>query len=203
MSVRITNVPHSAILLIAANLIVLFGAVYFEWNVFTIMFLFWAETAVIGFYSIIKLIKIAGIASIALIPFFILHFGGFMAGHAIFIFGFFRPDAFSGGSFVSLDILREQVLLVWPMLGVLLVSHGYSFFKNYLGNKEYKGTDIGEQMFAPYKRIIIMHVTIIFGGFLTMLFQAPILSLVLLVALKTIADFIAHTKEHTQLQPEI
>ena len=38
---------------------------------------------------------------------------------------------------------------------------------NFLGRREYVGRKLGRQMSEPYKRIVIMHVTIIFGGMLT------------------------------------
>ena len=51
-------------------------------------------------------------------------------------------------------------------------------------------------MTAPYKRIFVMHLTIIFGGWLVMLLKTPVQALVLLIALKTYVDFRAHVREH-------
>jgi len=41
--------------LIAANVIPLFGAVFWDWNTFNIVFLYWAENLAIGFYTILKI----------------------------------------------------------------------------------------------------------------------------------------------------
>ena len=58
--------------------------------------------------------------------------------------------------------------------------------------------DLKAQMSEPYKRIIVMHVTLIIGGFLTMLLRSPEAVLLLLIALKTAADLCAHRKEHAR-----
>ena len=51
-------------------------------------------------------------------------------------------------------------------------------------------------MMPPYGRIILMHVTIIFGGWLVLALGAPVMALVLLIVLKIISDVRAHDKEH-------
>ena len=51
-------------------------------------------------------------------------------------------------------------------------------------------------MTAPYRRIIVMQVAIIFGGFAAMLLNTPMPALLLLVALKIAADLYAHRSEH-------
>ncbi len=60
------------------------------------------------------------------------------------------------------------------------------------------GGELKTQMGEPYKRIIVMHLTIILGGFLTMLLRAPAAALLVLIVLKTAADLRAHRKEHTR-----
>ncbi|MEK7452684.1 MAG: DUF6498-containing protein [Patescibacteria group bacterium] len=86
---------------------------------------------------------------------------------------------------------------------LLLISHGISFFSNFIGNREYERTDIGKQMHAPYKRIMIMHFTILFGGWLILSFKEPILGLILLIIIKTITDTSAHLKEHNVPEGQI
>jgi hypothetical protein len=57
-------------------------------------------------------------------------------------------------------------------------------------------------MSEPYKRIIVMHLTIIFGGWLIMLLRSPVPALILLIALKTIVDLRAHRREHRAVLPQ-
>lgn len=51
-------------------------------------------------------------------------------------------------------------------------------------------------MSAPYKRIMVMHLMLIFGGWIILLLKTPMAALALLVLLKTALDFNAHRKEH-------
>ena len=53
-------------------------------------------------------------------------------------------------------------------------------------------------MSAPYNRIVVMQLTVIFGGWIIMLLKNPVPALVLLVAIKTVVDFRAHRKEHVR-----
>ncbi len=184
-----------------ANLVPLAGVLFFDWSLFTIMFCFWLESAVIGFFNILKLVIVANILSIIMVPFFVVHYGGFMSGHLVFIFALFSPDEMSfSGFFPPADLLTSHILNVWPaFLGVCL-SHGFSFFYNFIGKKEFRHSRPEKQMMAPYGRIILMHVTIIFGGWLILALGAPILALVLLIVLKIASDTRAHHKEHTASQ---
>ena len=79
----------SAAVLVLANLYPLFGLVVLGWEVFPLVFLFWCEGAIIGFYTLAKLVVVTpqdgsswGQKFIAL-PFFGTHYGGFLAFHRV------------------------------------------------------------------------------------------------------------------------
>ena len=133
-------------------------------------------------------------------PFFIVHYGGFMAGHLLFIFGFFAPELVSSSFFPSRETIGQLLHNVALPLVALFISHGISFIHNFIGKREYGRTGTEKQMLAPYRRIILMHITIILGGWLVLLLKAPLFGLMILVLLKTVADIRAHMKEHTRLQ---
>ncbi len=78
----------------------------------------------------------------------------------------------------------------------MLVSHGVSFFFNYLGAHEYRRSRLADVMQEPYGRVVLLHLTIIFGGFLVMLLGSPVVGLLLLVVLKTVMDLRAHVQQH-------
>ncbi len=165
------------------------------------MFFFWLESAVIGCFNILKLVIVANILSIIMVPFFVVHYGAFMSGHLVFIFALFSPDEMSfSGLLPPADLLTSHIMNVWPaFLGVCL-SHGISFFYNFIGKKEFRRSTPEKQMMAPYGRIILMHLTIIFGGWIILALGAPVLALVLLIVLKIVSDVRAHDKEHAALQ---
>lgn len=50
---------------------------------------------------------------------------------------------------------------------------------------------------APYKRVVILRLTIIFGGFAAMALGSPVYALLLLIGIKTALDLKSHQKEHS------
>ncbi len=184
----------SVVFLIGANLVPFAGVLFFGWQVGDIMLLFWAESAIIGFYNLCKMWLIGKWAVLFMGPFFVGHFGGFMVGHLLFIYGFVITGP-EGGSVPTADVLKDFVMLA-PALLALFVSHGYSFAANFVGRKEYVGRSIGDQMTEPYRRIIVMHLTLIFGAFLFFAFDSTLAVLVLMIVLKVGADLKAHLDQH-------
>ena len=186
--------------LIVSNSLPIFGVLFLEWNLFSILFLYWLENIVVGMYAMlriwraelppkapIKVTKITGETYIykvsAYLSFFLVHYGMFTFVHGIFIYMMFMPF------FESLD---------WVLIAFLglFVSHGISHFKNFVGNQEYLSTSPDKEMLAPYKRVVVMHLTIIAGGFFVTEVGSPIYAIVILVLLKIFIDLSSHLSEH-------
>ena len=85
----------------------------------------------------------------------------------------------------------------------LFLSHGVSFVYNYLLKNEYKTAKSKHLMGAPYGRVVIMHIAILGGGFLTMAIGSPAALLLLLVLLKTIVDINLHLRGHNKAQSKL
>ena len=81
-------------------------------------------------------------------------------------------------------------------IGSLFLSHGVSFVHNYLIAGEYKTSKPNELMAQPYSRIIVMHIAILGGGFLSVKMGSPVGVLIVLIALKTIIDVKFHLRQH-------
>ena len=160
------------------------------------MLVYWAESGVIGFYNVLKMLVVGGPGGFVLAVFFVGHYGGFMLGHLIFILALF----FDGGAFgVESPDAFDVAGILWVLLTALaamFVSHGVSFATNFLGGGERDARTVGELMIAPYKRIFAMHLTIIVGGGIAMTIGNPAPVLVVLVFLKTAIDLRAHLREH-------
>jgi hypothetical protein len=203
----------SVLILILANLVPVFGVLFLAWQVFPILVLYWMENVVVGFFNVLKMLTNKptdstgwrGTASewaskMAIIPFFCVHYGIFTLVHGVFVFvmfGGFMEEAESATDF--LEFFRNPEILQL-MLGasVLFISHGVSFAVNYIGKGEYKEVTLNQLMGQPYVRVIILHMTIIFGGGLITLLGSPIFALLLLVGLKIGIDVLAHLKQHAR-----
>ncbi len=211
----------SVIALLAANAIPLLGVIFLDWDVFSIVLLFWAENLAIGFYNVLKLafVKVErpqdNLGKLFSIPFFIIHFGGFTAGHGLFLLLIFGKGAEEPLSdpvwpcflvFVQLlfGIIRQVLAIIPPdmkfAIFILFVSHGISFVNNFIYGGEWKREKVGSLMGKPYTRVMVMHIAIIAGGFLTMSTGAPIGVLAVLIILKTFIDLQFHLREHRKGQ---
>lgn len=181
----------TTLMLVVVNLLPLAGVLFFGWSVYEILLLFWAENLIIGFYTVARFISLyrrnGDGRVLFLIPFFCVHYGIFTLVHGIFVLALFRPeDHVSGQAAMGMGI---------PLLA-LLISHGASYVMNFLGNREYQGMTGQKVMTAPYRRVVVLHLTIIVGGMLVTALGEPVLALVLLVALKIVIDVITHNSEH-------
>jgi len=137
-----------------------------------------------------------------LIPFFIVHYGGFCYGHGIFVMAMFGESRMKGDSFSSLfgsgfaELMTTTMILA---IATLAASHLFSFFSNYVAGGEYRRTHVALLMMRPYGRIVALHITILFGAFLTAFFDSPMGMLIILVVLKTGADLALHQVERKKL----
>jgi hypothetical protein len=204
------------IALLAANSIPLIGVISLGWDVFSIVLLYWAENLIIGLYNVLKMVFVKvdhprdHLGKLFFIPFFCVHFGGFTAAHGLFILLIFKKGSGELISenpwpcfFVFLQLLFsviKQVYAIIPadmkyaLLG-LFVSHGISFVYNYFLKGEYRRDSIKSLMGKPYVRVVVLHVAVLVGGFLSMAIGEPVAILFVLVVLKTVLDVNFHLRE--------
>ena len=192
--------------LILVNFIPLWGVIFRGWDVANILHLYWAENLAFGFITLLRLLtnrheSARAAQKIAMSLFFCVHYGFFCYGHAGFVFGdFLREGGGNAGSSLvpalegALNFLQQQQLLVAGFLGIHLVS----FFSNYHGRGEAQRLTLGKVMFLPYRRIVILHVTIVFGGMAVLSAGSPVWLILVLVLAKTGGDLILHIREHQE-----
>ncbi len=193
----------SVIALVLANLVPVFGVVFFGWEIFPLIFLFWSENVIIGGFNVLKMLTAnpaspaSWVGKFFIIPFFCVHYGMFTFVHGILVIGFFGGGLKHGVGFPNLETFWQTAQdnhLGWAILG-LAVSHGISFATNYLASGEYKRASLQQLMAQPYGRIVVMHLTILGGGFLMLALHSPLVGLLLLVALKIAMDLRSHLAE--------
>ncbi len=192
----------SVVVLILANFIPLWGVIFRDWDVMSILYLYWAENITIGVVNVLKLLtnRAPGTplsSKLFLAPFFAVHYGFFCFGHAMFVFGGMiagTGDLFSAGD-RALAYLTDHPLLI----AGFFASHLFSFFFNYLGRGENKTIPIQKVMFLPYGRIVILHVTIIIGGMALVALGNPTVLVAILILLKTGGDIFFHLRERRKV----
>jgi len=211
----IHNFP--VISLIFANVVTIVLAVIGGWDLATVLFVYWAQSIIIGIFSVISLLGADTAALQADLKkpiderggsekissrfvwfykymragFFCLHYGLFHWGYYAFIV--------ESGLFGAVNFADPNL---WLSCGLFFANHLYSHITyHHKGPKDYRY--VNEQFFTPYRRIIPMHMTIIFGsiviftlGVFGITSTLPVLVLFLL--LKTYSDITAHLIKHYQ-----
>jgi len=231
---KASDIRSSAIVLVLANLVPLVGVYQLGWSAPEVMLIYWAESAIICFYTVLKIalskgksspkekelkLSIAGaeftteipLMNIAWLPkplfilAFIFLYSVFMSFYLMFIISFlFEPyykSYYIGELHEMLNITYGPVTRGPGVAGVaeatstglvaliaLLLSHGFSFWTNYIQRKEYHTASPASLIVAPYLRILPMHFAIVIG----FLLQAPV---AVLVAVKIIVDLYSHLQE--------
>lgn len=140
--------------------------------------------------------RLAGVGRVGLATFFVFHYGVFWFGHGIFVFALPSfGDGFGLGDGTSVfgDLEWTYVALA---AAALFISHGASFVLNYIGRGEYLTASPTRQMASAYGRVVVLHLTIIFGSMVVAFLGAPIGTLLILVGLKTAFDLGLHLREH-------
>jgi hypothetical protein len=202
------NIEYSSVIaLIVVNLFPVFGVFYWGWDVFPIMLLFWSENVIVGFYNVLRMMACrpkeaaSWAQKLFLIPFFVIHYGGFTAAHGVFVVVLFGQSAFQSTAGPRLDMLLQIVLENNLLVAVLALfaSHGYSFITNYLRGGEYRRTTLSGLMSQPYGRVVVLHLALIFGGILIAFLKSPAFGLVLFIVLKIVLDLATHVREHRRL----
>jgi hypothetical protein len=201
--------------LLAANLITIILAILENWDVASVLFIYWAQSIIIGIFTVITLLSVDTGALAAdmgkslaehggnpvvnkgyiwlykgiLVGFFTLHYGLFHYGYFSFIVisGIFGPVDFGSTG-------------IWTACGLFFFNHLYSY-SYHRGNEKRGAGFITAEFFRPYNRIIPMHLTIIFGSMVMLVFQflgiesvMPVL--VLFLGLKTWMDIRMHLRKH-------
>ena len=209
------------IALLTVNAMPIVGVLFFKWDAFLIVLLYWAENVAVGFYNVLKMAMVKvkhpaeHLGKLFQIPFFIIHYGGFTGIHGMFVLAMFKKegDVFGKGPdwpcfLAFVQILFHTIAQAYRAIPVnarwviaaMFVSHGISFVFNYLYKGEYARISGEKLMMQPYARVVVMHIAIIFGGFLTMAFGSPVGLLLMLVIIKTLIDVALHKRQHRTVQ---
>jgi Family of unknown function (DUF6498) len=187
--------------LLFANAFPIIGVLFLGWTVFPLVLLYWLENVIVGGFNVAKMLlaqprdPVYWAGKALFIPFFIVHFGGFTYVHGVVLLAFFGPKSVTPfGLLQAVPAAIQANHLGWGVIN-LLASHGFSFFWNYLRNGEYQQASLTALMRQPYSRIVVLHLTVLFGGWVVMLLGSPVGALIVLIALKTAADVRGHTAE--------
>jgi len=181
------------------------------WPTYPLILLFWVENVVIGVVNVMRMVSAAPgsvlswFNKVFLIPFFCVHYGIFTAAHGAFIhqtFGGGEPGPVSEIFTPGLWVARITELGLWIPVALLASSHLFSFAWNYIRRGVFRTAVLDKMMMQPYARVLVLHVVVWIGALATLRIGSPVWALLLLIAVKIIADLHAHLREHRRAGSE-
>lgn len=196
----------SNVSLIFSNLLVIVFALKDDLTALDILWIYWMQSVIIGVFNFFKILTLkefstAGFkqggkeilptkaSKISTAVFFLIHYGFFHLIYAVFLgtfstFGLMDNYEFKSGYFL------------YTTAG-FLISYFIEFIKSKNEQTE-TPPNLGKVMFAPYVRIIPMHLTIIFGGVIAtagsgLSINTNLSVIILFICIKTVVDLITHS----------
>jgi len=167
--------------LIAANLIPVVGALFFDWNAKEIFLVYCLETIIIGILNLVKMGIVTAVrkkdkwynnnsytmqSGLFFMFFFLIHYGLFVAVQMGIFFGV-------SGMGDGTDLTLFSFFYKWPelltndsviMLTAFGIGYGFKMIYEFIRSGDYKTTPLMVIMFQPYGRIFIQQFTVILGS---------------------------------------
>lgn len=210
--------------ILAGNALTLLAALVFGWGLVQLLWPFWIQSVVIGWYARQRILKldrycVEGVkfndrpveatadTRRRIANFFALHYGGFHFVYLMFLFAFTVTASPAGYIDVrnedTGELMAVHVGNVTPIDWLVFAGLGWTFWRAHrASHEEHVAADlagkpnVGTLMMLPYARVIPMHLTILLGIWL----GGGGAAIVLFALLKAVADVAMHRFEHRELQ---
>jgi len=215
--------PNSKNYIIWLNALFLLYLLFFSnINPATIVFAYFIETNIIGFFHMLKMasatayeVSLYGRKSTlgkrnlkkgaGATLFFIVHFGMFVFAQNFIVFQFFdqlipgiTPESNffeKVGLMFQLDGMLEVLLSIF-LLNLVL------FLKNFIFTKEYKKNSPGEILFNPYLRVFTQQVIVLFSGVFLVFFPKQIAIALMVILIRLFVDLVLNGSENDKMPIE-
>lgn len=208
------------IMQLLVNCMPLVGFWYFNWNMFAIIYIYWAEGFIVAFYTCAKIAIANGpdnhpaerfyIRLISAFKHLLFRFG-VLFFYWIFIYAFVAHP--NGNLALAIPIQNKNILLfkdhvfnnLWL---VYLLSQLILFFSSFIATDDYKNKPSSEYKVLFDIRTIVLHFVIVLGTFGYQVFEnfesynnkLPALAYILvLVVIKSIADIVQYKHFGTRI----
>jgi hypothetical protein len=212
------NQRSTFVALLAANAFPALGVLFWGWDAFLTVSVYFAETMIIGVYTWVRILTATGAPDpdaeqkvetlagrIYLSLFFTVHYGMFVGVQTVFMVVALGPSS-------ALVLGAQAGENVLPWLGefalailLLFISHGYSLVVHWFRGGERHRIDPLSIMGKPYGRIFLQQFLVIFGCIIIHALDAHAgtVFILMLVAMKTAADATMHLRSHQKVTTKI
>ena len=182
--------------IIFGNLLPVAGVLFLGWDAGMILILYWIENFIVGAFTLPRILMAQGpppvagsaiggtpaLSRLATAAFFVVHYGGFWLGHGVF--AFLLAGQISDGSPSSTDNGWGLVIAVLAMVAF----QGIQFWQTWIKPRAWRLAAPAAEMFRPYGRVFVLHLTVLLGAFGLHAIGAPTWTILLLCVGKMILE---------------
>ncbi len=192
----------------AIDLLPVYAVIAWGWNAVPLVMLYWMENVIVGVMTIPRLLVsganfgVGGvIGGVFMSAFFVVHYGMFCFVHGTFLVAFAsfnNPQAM--GSIAMGDILgiflfgMNSGLHVDWLIYAIVVFQVLVFFLEFIWKGEWKRSNPGDEMNAPYGRIVLLHFGIFVGAGALFLLGQPMAGVLALILFRAAWGIMSNSK---------
>lgn len=186
--------------IVISNLIPVFGVAVLGWDAAPILMLYWAENIVVGLLTLPRILAARGGRTggpgqppsnpLAVGCFFVVHYGIFCIGHLVFALAL-------AGDFIEVDGRGGDIWsrtfgdpsFSWAVLAIAGI-HIVMQIRDWWMVRAWRDASPTLEMFRPYGRIFVLHLTVLMGAWLMLAYKAPAWSVLLLCLCKAVLELV-------------
>lgn len=202
---------------LVVDLFPIYGVLMWGWNAVPLVMLYWMENIIAGVLTIPR-IFISGasyggiglLAGVAMSVFFVFHYGLFCAVHGTFLMAFvsMSEGTLAGEPPIMMDIPAmflfgmRSGLHVEYFVYAIIAFQVLVFFWEFVIKGEWKDSNPMAEMFAPYSRIIVLHLAIFGGAFALFLLGQPMVGVLALILFRAVYGVFTNSSDAFEFESQ-
>ncbi len=187
----------TVIWIVFGNLLPVFGVLFLDWDPGMILILYWIENFFVGLFTVPRILMAQGplpavgsviggtpfVQRLGTAAFFTFHYGVFWIVHGAFammLASEISPDESSPG---------EMRGFGYAIIGILIIQ-AMQFWQAWIRPRAYETANPKLEMFLPYPRVMVLHITVLLGAMGLNAIGAPTWTMLLLCIGKMIIELV-------------
>jgi hypothetical protein len=189
--------PLRLVTILLLNLVPVAGVVWLGWDAAQILMLYWIENLVIGATSFVRIVTAAGDrgtpragglgARLGTGAFFLVHYGIFCLVHGGFAAAIATGDRLTRNELLA-QLLTDRGFQL--AIAATALIQFIALVRDWGLSGRWRHGRPGREMFSPYGRIVVLHVTVIVGAWALGLLNAPAGAVLILCLMKASLELV-------------
>lgn len=196
---------------LAVDLLPILGVILWGWNAVPLVMLYWMENIIAGVMTLPRILlsgatygPVGIFTGLFMSAFFVFHYGLFCLVHGTFLMAFAfmgSGDLADMGSAPMMDIFGMVQFVLSTGLHVDWILYAIAGFQaivfiwEFLIKGEWKTTNPMAEMFAPYSRIVVLHIGIFAGAGALFLLGQPMVGVLALIVFRALYGIVTNSQD--------